>query len=1428
MSKLIPTNRHNPCPVCGDTRGRCRHKSTPEGDFTLCMTNSGARKFELIDGYKCISHARGGQWAIFVRIQDVISFNSKITTQRRQERELQAQREKAEKAKGALPAVGRDYQIRRLHRHFGLSQKHRKNLRGRGLTDEQIDQRLFFTITPNELVPPGVSGRLPGIHNQRIKAAGVGFACVTFDEQGRATGWQIRLDEASDNRYRWAKSPHLLNGELPITYCVPDKVESKAIGVAEGILKPWIAANRHNQVFLGAASANFATSPEQTNILLETASQRLGGSKLIEFYADAGAISNRHVKSSYQRSWELFQNLGYEVKVVWWGQIDKSYPDCDEISSEALQKNKKLLKPDEFVELTEKEALRLAVIAAQKPLRELTREPAFKTDETSRYLPDLTKILPESGLIGIKAPKGSGKSWQIKMLINLAKAEGIPVLSITPRIALGREQAFKWEITWTDDSGVTKNKGVDTCQQLEQLESKIRQVSEELKELNRPIQYDFFGNDAIEQRERRKQDLEVEIERLQEAENNVVKASFNTLALCWDSLWKTKDRDMRRGLIIIDEAELGFAHVATSSTCKDRRAFVLKILTEKIRECLGSGGRVILSDADLTDIGFDYINSLLPKPVEPFIVSHQYYAPETTCLVDFRTGARGDTSSAIINDLRNGAHLVVATDSQAEAEALEILVREELPQVKTLRIDSKTTEKNEGKALVTKINESILTIKPQLLIYTPSLGVGASIDESTTRIKESEDRTDLGYSDWAEIGEEVPYFDAVYGLFFGALEPSQARQMLARVRANVPRIVWCKEKNEGIPGCKSPFPETVKRQLLKYHDNSFHILELAKAMAGYDAGDEEIREMMFQLLQEAWDPNSKTWNNPHLDLYCKLKARRNYGLQNLAPLLKEELEAEGHEVFVRGGDKSDDGERISEIKEELKIAKSVAISQAEDISIEEAREVGKKVNATEDERNAASKAFLSEELPGVELAPEFIYKAVVSDRRRWLNAVKRHWHVEHPKATKMLDEDTWLHSTRSFAKAGLSYVPDVKTHTTKVKAIQESGILDFVRLDEPSKKYCHDSPEAEEFKERVLKCAGLIKTAFDINVTTNAQPIKLANRLLEKLGLRLKKEKRKGVREYSLDIALLDDKDRLSVIAAMDRKWELLQEKKAECSTANADVATVENGQKSARVSEGNQSPKTQSEKAIESTATYPPIVNNTGVSGSNQISAFQASGSSSSALQDVTFISDSENQPCSTPIADVDTAENGQKSAIVSEVNSSPTTQSETAIESTATYPPIVNNTGVSGSNQISAFQASESSSSALQDVTSISDLEIAIEAFSICESREDFLATASGFTWQVIDDAICLQDDQPSRMRLRAWLDEVVPTGEPIPFALDTLSPWWENYHERQEVVFYHPHAEGGWIKGIVDAVCHGFLKVSSGLFGMLVEKPHLIAPT
>jgi hypothetical protein len=234
------------------------------------MTYADSRKGEIVNGFKCIGHTRDRLWGQFK-----LDNSQEWSEQRRLEWQQENQRRRNEQAskneelaKGALSIEERDRAIRRLHSHFGLSARHREDLQRRGLSNSQIDHLLYFTITPNQEIPFGIPANFPGVRDGQIKAAAPGYACVTFDPSGKASGWQIRLDDATGNKYRWAKgerSSHLSNGELPITSAYPvGETSIQPSGLVRESVKSAIAANRLGIVALGAASANFTASPQQS------------------------------------------------------------------------------------------------------------------------------------------------------------------------------------------------------------------------------------------------------------------------------------------------------------------------------------------------------------------------------------------------------------------------------------------------------------------------------------------------------------------------------------------------------------------------------------------------------------------------------------------------------------------------------------------------------------------------------------------------------------------------------------------------------------------------------------------------------------------------------------------------------------------------------------------------------------------------------------------------------------------------------------------------------------------------------------------------------------------------------------------------------------------------------------------------------------
>ncbi len=616
-NKSVPTSRKNECSVCADTTGKCRFIHSPDGEFILCWLSSSAKLLEVINGYRCIKESGPTNWATFTLASDA-NINREELTRKRQERELILQQAREELAKGALPIDDRDKAIRRLCRHFGLSARHAEDLRSRGLNDTQIESQLYFTISPNQEIPFGTPANLPGIKNRQIKAAGPGYACITFDPQGRATGWQIRLDDATGNKYRWAKgerSSHLANGELPITSIYPDTINHPAIWICEGISKPAIAANRLGAIFIGAASANFTTSPQQTEEHLIAASERLGTKEII-FAPDGGAVGNENVLKAYKRSWELFSKLGYEVKIAWWGQTTKDHPDIDEFDgfdfeSVELISSKlfsvELISPKRFWDIvnhTKQQAERDEKLRQERLAREaedaiyqrLTtiQEKPWKVINTPQI--NLDELLTEPGAIYIvSSAKGTHKTNALIPIVGKHER----VFAWFNRVALGREECNRIGVVWKDEV-----------------------VS--------------YGNKD--------------------------KRGF-----CADSAFQFDPKNLSGGgLLIGDECDQVFAHMFGSTCNKDgKRPLILATLEAHIDAAIHGGGMALFMSADVTHRDIDYLKALAPEGCPVRLIVNEYKPERGICFFDISDNPDGKieellmtleegTPCFLIDDIKNG------------------------------------------------------------------------------------------------------------------------------------------------------------------------------------------------------------------------------------------------------------------------------------------------------------------------------------------------------------------------------------------------------------------------------------------------------------------------------------------------------------------------------------------------------------------------------------------------------------------------------------------------------------------------------------------------------------------------------------------------------------------------------------------------------
>jgi hypothetical protein len=610
--------------------------------------------------------------------------------------------------------------------------------------------------------------------------------------------------------------------------------------------------------------------------------------------------------------------------------------------------------------------------------------------------------------------------------------------------------------------------------------------------------------------------------------------SAHSLGLCIDSLWKLNPEDWHGAIIILDEVEQSLWHLLNSNTCKDKRIKILKVFQQLIYTVLTTDGLIIAQDADLSDVSLEYLQGLAGIKLTPWVVVNQW-KPERGWDVTFYDSPN---PTPLIHQLElellAGRKCYVTTDSRTgrySCETIELYLKERLERLqkqfpKTLVVSSHTTNTPGHNAVdfVAEINKKVTEYNA--VFVTPSLGTGISID--------------------------VEHFDSVYGIFQGVITDSEARQALARVRDDVPRIVWCAKRGIGLIGSGS-----TNYRLLSYwyQENQKENLALLSPLHKIDVD-----------LPSVYDPI-------HLRTWAKMSARVNASITFYRKSMKENLIADGHQIWVRSNavnnniirdlrlaflatDADDSVNRqrlileivkvqkdwsqsrqkakeikhkIQEIKRQNQLSAAIAVTNARDIDYGEHQQLLVKHSLTDRERNQIDKYILKKRY-GVEVTPVLKLR----DDKGYYYQLLTHYYLTHESEYfRVRDKQEWYQQL-SWGE-GKVFLPDLKTYTLKVEALRALGMQQFL---EAGRTFRENDADLILLKNTALQCSKHIKRTLGINLVQDKERvfgIKILSRLLNLLGLKLKR-----VNEaFQIDLATLDD-GRKKIFAVWDERDELM------------------------------------------------------------------------------------------------------------------------------------------------------------------------------------------------------------------------------------------------------------------------------------------------
>ena len=382
-----------------------------------------------------------------------------------------------------------------------------------------------------------------------------------------------------------------------------------------------------------------------------------GGGREMAFFFDQDTKQKtiKNVRRAIERTGKLLGYKGCKVSVARWSSYWKGIDDF--IASQGVDELDQV-----FSERISLDAYKIENFSAITP--DLTIN--------ERYIPQSLEIPESAKIIGIKAPKGTGKTEWIAAKIAPLLAKGDRVLVLTHRVQLGLELSRRFGVNYRSE--LVKN--------------------EDGSLLGYVLCIDSLHGKA--------------------------NPRFNP-------------NDWENTTIIIDECEQVFWHLLNSPTCEKYRSKIIDSLRELLRIAVSTGGKIYLSDADLGMNAIGYVQSLIGYPVPNYIIENTYKSPLKRNLYLFGGLNPSSLIQELEIAVNSGQKAIVHTDGQKHksnwgTRNLEYYLKKKYPNLKILRIDSESVSDRTHPAYGCMGNLDQILCQYDLVICSPVIETGVSID----------------------------------------------------------------------------------------------------------------------------------------------------------------------------------------------------------------------------------------------------------------------------------------------------------------------------------------------------------------------------------------------------------------------------------------------------------------------------------------------------------------------------------------------------------------------------------------------------------------------------------------------------------------------------------------------------------------------------
>ena len=751
----------------------------------------------------------------------------------------------------------------------------------------------------------------------------------------------------------------------------------------------------------------------------------------VVFDQDSKPSTVKAVNAAIRKLGYLLQKIGCSVKIVSWDHllgkgVDDFIATCGQDSLDRAYNN----------------ALSLEVWKAKAGTR-LTHTPQIEVN--SRYLPDL-KIAAEARLIGIKSPKGTGKTNLLESIVLSAKQSQKKILVIGHRVQLVQALCQRFGIKYITKIGDK----FDNISQIDQNNLKSQSPCPR-------VPLSLFHSTAT----------------------NSHKNTITGYGLCIDSLHPNSQAqfnptDWEDAVVIIDEVEQVLWHGLNSTTCKDQRVAILKSLKTLMQNVLGRQGQVYLADADLSDISIDYLIALSGISLQPYIIQNNW-KPERELswqVYNYPDSTPKKLVKNLEKHLAEGGKPFVCLSaqkltSQWGTRNLEAYFQQKFPQVKILRIDSESLADpyHPAYSCISQIDRTLANY--DLVLASPSIETGVSI-------------------------ELKDHFTSVWVIAQGIQGENSVRQTLGRVRANIPRHIWCAGYGFNKIGNGST---SIPSLLTSGH---------------------RLTQLNIRLLQqsdfESIEDIDTGFQAESLLCWAKMAVRFNAGMINYRESIVSALQEEGHQVIeVLASTKAKQEQKsrqkkepsslieaITEVREQNYLAECEAIAKASPLSHQEYQNLKKRLVKTNTQRRKLRKYELQQRyyLP---VTP----RLVALDDEGWYQKIRLHYFLTVGRSY-LVDRDAKVARKLIDRGDGSLFLPDFNGSQLGaiVGTMEVIGIA--ILLANPERELRNTDTDLQEIAAIALNHRSEIKTTMGIGIAKNYSPITIIRRFLEKIDYGLK------------------------------------------------------------------------------------------------------------------------------------------------------------------------------------------------------------------------------------------------------------------------------------------------------------------------------------